>query len=163
VKGRGPGIKGRRYWEGEGCGDRIWRRGPLREGDHKEFVHYSISFIEGVELMHAIKLASHNLLAPTTILYICSPFLSSAHSGFSGVLLNFFPWLNVWLYEHRQDSSQKRNKVQQFASLADRVIAHKVEMIKFGVWIFVLCGSNLGGFIYTCYGLEAAKHFDLLL
>lgn len=41
---------------------------------------------------------------------------------------NFFPWLNVWLYEHRQDSSERRNKVQQFVSMADRVIAHKVGM-----------------------------------
>ena len=49
-----------------------------------------------------------------------------ALSGFSGTLPNFFPWMNVWLCQHKEDSSEKRDKVQQFVSLADRVIAHKV-------------------------------------
>ena len=50
----------------------------------------------------------------------------SFNSGFSGILLNFFPWMNAWLCHHKEDSSDKRDKVQQFVSLADRVIAHKV-------------------------------------
>ena len=49
-------------------------------------------------------------------------------SGFSGVSPNFFPWLNVWLHEHKDDDQKKRLKVQQFMSVADKVIAHKASL-----------------------------------
>ena len=46
-------------------------------------------------------------------------------SGFSGVTANFFPWLMVWLCNNQHAPWERRVKVQQFLSVADRVIAHK--------------------------------------
>ena len=46
-------------------------------------------------------------------------------SGFSGVIANFFPWVPVWACNNRDVASEGRERVQQFLSVADRVIAHK--------------------------------------
>ena len=54
------------------------------------------------------------------------PNTHTLYSGFSGVTANYFPWLMVWLCNNYQHTSnESRAKVQQFLSVADRVIAHK--------------------------------------
>ena len=47
-------------------------------------------------------------------------------SGFSGVSANFFPWVISWLCGSKEAPVDKREKVQEFLSVGDRVIAHKV-------------------------------------
>ena len=53
-------------------------------------------------------------------------FFTCGCSGFSGVSANFFPWIISWLCGSKDAPNDKREKVQEFLSIADRVIAHKV-------------------------------------
>ncbi len=50
-------------------------------------------------------------------------------SGFSGVCPNFYPWLVVWMCEHREEPEAKRTKMQRFISVTDRVVHNKVMLL----------------------------------
>lgn len=67
-----------------------------------------------------------NLKFFTAKMQFVSTVLSHGGNGFSGVIANFFPWLPVWLCKNYRTASQEdRDRVQQFLSVADSVIAHK--------------------------------------
>lgn len=51
--------------------------------------------------------------------------LDSGGNGFSGVTPNFYPWMIVWMCEHKHDAEDRRKKMQRFLSVTDRVVAHK--------------------------------------
>ena len=72
----------------------------------------------------AIRITKWDALTPLS----ASSSLPSTHSGFSGVSANFFPWVIAWLCGSKElgATNEKREKVQEFLSVGDRVIAHKV-------------------------------------
>ena len=53
------------------------------------------------------------------------PCLILLHSGFSGVTLNFFPWLISWICEHRNDTSGRLEQAMRFTSMVDGTILRK--------------------------------------
>ena len=62
------------------------------------------------------------------------PWLLLLASGFSGVTPNFFPWMVVWMGEHKNDTQDRREKMQRFLSVTDRVVAHKVWQFLSGIY-----------------------------
>lgn len=81
-------------------------------------------------MLHKLKavqsLPHNNMKFFTAKIQFLSTILENGGSGFSGVTANYFPWLMVWLCNNYQHTSnESRAKVQQFLSVADRVIAHK--------------------------------------
>jgi 4-hydroxy-tetrahydrodipicolinate synthase len=97
-------------------------------GSGRFLFHKDTSEDTGVMLrkLEAVQSLPHsNLKFFTAKSQFLSTLLSHGGNGFSGVIANFFPWIPVWMCNNRDVASEGRERVQQFLSVADRVIAHK--------------------------------------